>query len=146
METNTQNSQLTQISVGGAGAPNHFTFETMCGQLAFSSGDVLDGLSIGGVHKGGGGGNSAELTLKAGEYYNGFELAANMEYYGGVVIAGKFTTNLGRSVEFNANELPGSGNPPASVVVTNCRVLSIDVIYGSFINQMTLHYISDYAS
>lgn len=139
-------TQLDKVSIGGTAAPNKFKFDTISGEISFSSGDVLDGLTIDGIQKGGGGGNTNKITLQAGEYFNSFELNANMGYMQGVVIACKFTTNLGNVVEFNAGELSASNNPPTSAKVTNCKVHAISVIYGDFINQMTVHYISDYDS
>lgn len=135
-----------QVSVGGTGAPNSYTFDVISGEIIASYGDVLDGISIGGIKKGGTGGNSNSLTLQSGEYFNAFELQANMVYMGGIVVAGKFTTNLGNMLHFNSHLLNNSNNPPTSASVTNCKVHAISVIYGDFINQMTVHYISDYTA
>ena len=134
-------SKLSKVTVGGLDAPNHSKFIALNSSIAFSYGNVLDGITIDGVHTGGQGAKSASLTLKDGEYWKAFTANSNPNYYGGVVTSIEFITNLGRSVAANVKGLPKAGDEPVAVVIDDCLIYGIELISGDFINQMTIHYI-----
>lgn len=56
----------------------------------------------------------------------------------------KLTTNKGRKLEVNSDQLPTKTVPGTSAIVKNCYLYAIKVVYGTLVNQITFYYISNF--
>lgn len=137
-------SKVSKITVGGPDAPNNSKFIISSSNIHLSYGNVIDGITVDGTHIGGKGANSAGLNLEPGEYWTDFYANSDPGYMGGVVTAMEFVTNKGRSVAANVKKLPNHGGPTKKAIITDCLIYGIELISGDFINQITVHYISDF--
>jgi len=102
--------------------------------LAFSFGNVVDGITINDTKHGGTGGNAAApLTLQEGEWWSEFALAWDPGYP--YITAAKFVTNKGREIVANQNGVA------YQVHVEDCKVVGIKGRSGDFVDQLTVSYI-----
>ena len=146
METTVQTSKLSSVSVGQAGAPHRKKFYIGNGQLSLTQGGLIHSITVNGDETAGNPGpGERSLVLAEGEYWNSFEVNSSPYLSLGNVVNGfKMTTNQGRVLEVNTDQLPTKSEEGVSAIVKDCFVYAIEVVYGTLINQITFHYISDF--
>lgn len=145
MEAKTKKSELCMVFAGNEAAPNKEKFFIGNGKIALTQGGLIHSIEVNGKTIGNPGPGRVSHTLEHGEYWNGFEINSSPYLTLDKVVNGfKLTTNKGNFLKINTEQLPVKNITGQSAIVKDCFLYGIEVVYGSFLNQIKFYYISDF--